>query len=112
MLTSRESEFYHELWGPLIIFEVIYNTLLIGFCIYVLFTFYSKKRMLPKLMIIFYAGSLLIGVIDYILMQMIPLAKELEDGSSVRDLFQSTLICLIWIPYFLKSVRVKNTFVR
>lgn len=63
-------------------------------------------------MIILYAGSLLAGVIDFVLLHSIPLAKALEDGSSVRDLISSAITCFIWIPYFLKSERVQNTFVR
>lgn len=112
LLTSKESEFYHPLWSPLITFETIYNVLLIAFCIYILINFYSKKRLLPTLMIVFYAASLIVSFIDYLVLLMIPLAREMEDGSSMRDLIRSALTCAIWIPYFIKSERVQNTFVR
>jgi len=111
-LTSKDSELYHVLWGPLIAFETVYNIVLIAFCLYILFQFYTKKRMLPRLMIILYAGSLLFGVIDYVLMLQIPVARELDDGSLMRDMVRSALTCLIWIPYFMRSERVQNTFVR
>jgi hypothetical protein len=112
LLTSKESEIYHPLWGPVITFEAVYNALLIVFCIYILFHFYAKKWILPRLMIIFYAGSLLFGVIDYSVLQLIPMAREADGGGSIRDLIRSFFTCVIWIPYFLRSVRVKNTFIR
>ena len=113
VLTSRDSDLYHFLWGPVIIFETVYSILLLVFLGYILYNFYGRKWILPRLMIIFYAGSLFFGIIDYILLQQIPMAKDLnEESSSIRELVKSAITCLIWIPYFLRSVRVKNTFVR
>lgn len=111
LLTSKESLYYDPLWKPLLIFEAVYNVAFFFFTIYILVQFYRKKSMVPRLMIIFYGVSLVIGIVDFIFLNQIALAKELEDGSSIRDLFRSVLTCLIWIPYFLKSVRVRNTFV-
>ncbi|WP_339240617.1 DUF2569 domain-containing protein [Paenibacillus sp. FSL R5-0517] len=112
MLTSKQSDYYHPLWGPVLIFEMVYNTLFLLFSVYTIFAFYSKKAILPRLMIIFYGLSLIVGIIDYLLLLQIPLAKELEDGSSIRDIAKSVITCAIWIPYFIKSERVHNTFVR
>ncbi|WP_423805225.1 DUF2569 domain-containing protein [Paenibacillus illinoisensis] len=71
----------------------------------------EKKSVLPRLMVIYYSVSLAVGIIDYLLLLQIPLAKELEDGSAIRDIVRSVLTCAIWIPYFMKSERVHNTFV-
>ncbi len=86
--------------------------LFLFFCIFILINFYRKKSTLPRLMIIFYSVSLIIGVIDYLLVIQIPLASELEDGSSLRDIVKSVITCAIWIPYFMKSERVHNTFIK
>ncbi|WP_409347219.1 DUF2569 family protein [Paenibacillus sp. MBLB4367] len=72
----------------------------------------AKKNIFPKLMIIFYSASLAIGLIDFLLMSLIPMASELQDGSSIKDIVRSAITCFIWIPYFRKSVRVANTFVK
>lgn len=112
LLTSKDSEFYHPLWGPTLIFETIYNILFAIFCVYILFNFYQRKSLLPRLMITFYSVSLLIGIFDLILIHQIPIARELEDGSSTSDIVRSAITCVIWIPYFIKSERVNNTFVR
>ncbi|MHA0856445.1 DUF2569 domain-containing protein [Paenibacillus sp. CMAA1364] len=112
VLTSTDSELYHPLWGPLLVFETICNVSFLAFSVFILFNFYRRKSILPRLMIIFYSVSFIIGVVDTILVLQIPLARETEDGSSIRDIIKSILTCAIWIPYFIKSVRVKNTFVR
>lgn len=112
LLSTEGTIYYHPLWRPIFIFESIYNILFFIFTITILVQFYRKKSIVPRLMIIFYSLSLLIGIFDYIMMQQIPLARELEAASSIRDLIKSTVTCLIWIPYFLKSERVMNTFVR
>jgi hypothetical protein len=112
VFTSNKSEFYHPLWGPVLIFETLYNILLLIFCVYILFNLYKRKFILPRLMILFYSTSLIVGIIDSILLYQIPFARETEDGNSLRDTARSIITCAIWIPYFMKSKRVKNTFVR
>ncbi|WP_367075035.1 DUF2569 domain-containing protein [Paenibacillus pabuli] len=111
LLTSKQSDYYHPLWGPVLIFELVYNVLFLLFSLYTVFAFYSKKAILPRLMMIFYSVSLVVGIIDYLLLLQIPMASDLEDGSSMREIAKSVLTCAIWIPYFIKSVRVRNTFV-
>lgn len=112
LLTSEQSDYYHPLWGSVVIFETVYNVLFLVFGIYTIIAFYSKKSIFPRLMIMFYSVSLAVGIIDYLLLLQIPMARELEDGSSLRDIGKSVLACAIWIPYFIKSERVHNTFVR
>ncbi|WP_055108570.1 DUF2569 domain-containing protein [Paenibacillus ihumii] len=112
LFTSKDSVYYHPLWAPMLIFEAIFNSLLMGFTIFILIMFYQKKAILPKLMIILYSANLLFWIADIIMMYQIPLAREVEDGSSIRDVVKSAITCAIWIPYFLKSERVKNTFVK
>ncbi|WP_145403209.1 DUF2569 family protein [Paenibacillus silvae] len=112
ILTSKDSGYYHPLWGPIIIFEAIYNILFLLFTVYVIVAFYRKKAILPRLMIIFYSLSLTVVIVDSLLLSQIPMARELADGSSIRDIARSAIACAIWIPYFIKSERVQNTFVR
>ena len=111
-VTSKTSELYHPLWGALIIFELAFNVLFFLYTIIILINLYQKKLILPKLMIIYYSTSLVVGIIDYLLVLQIPMASEMQDAGQLKDIFRSLVTCLIWIPYFVKSERVKNTFVR
>lgn len=90
---------------------MIWQILSITLCVYILIKFYSKKRIVPVLMIIFYSGSVLNGLIDFVILEQIPLVKEVRNEDTILILIKSTITSIIWIPYFLKSVRVKNTFV-
>ncbi|WP_213505945.1 DUF2569 domain-containing protein [Paenibacillus faecis] len=111
VLTTPSSPAYHPLWGPAIIFEAVYFVSMFIFCIMILIMFYSKKRVLPRLMIIAYSAGLLFGIIDTVLIFQIPMPAGMLDASSIREVVKSAIICAIWIPYFLKSERVKNTFI-
>lgn len=111
ILTSKDSELYHPLWGAFILFELVYNMALIGYCAFTLVQFYRKKSIVPKLMMIFYSGSLVITVVDYGLAQIITSSYDVQAEGSMKNLVRSALTCAIWIPYFIKSERVKNTFI-
>ncbi|MFD1178378.1 DUF2569 domain-containing protein [Paenibacillus puldeungensis] len=113
VLTSEESMFYHPLWGPTLIFEVVCNSLLLLFSLYILIMLYRKKSALPRLMIVLLSVSLLAEIIDTLLLFQIPLAREAGSGTAaMRNLVKSLISCAIWIPYFLKSDRVKSTFIK
>lgn len=111
-LTSKSSELYHPLWGITIVIETLYNTFLTGFLIWILFMFYRKKSIVPRLMITLYSVSLIFFIIDTVLVYQNPIAAQIDDGGLFKDLFRSAVPFAIWVPYFLKSKRVKNTFVR
>lgn len=112
LLTSKESEIYHPLTGPLLIFEALFSVALLIFCVCILIMFYRKKSVLPRLMIIMYSVNFIFILLELILLFQIPFLRETEDGSSIRDLIRSILVCAIWIPYFIKSERVHNTFIK
>lgn len=111
-LTSKDSLQYHHLWAPTILFEFLMNIGIILFSAYIIVRFYQRKMIVPRLIIVFYSASLLISVFEYILMLQIPDWREIDDGSLAKDIAKGIFTCLIWIPYFLRSVRVKNTFVK
>lgn len=112
VLTSKASELYHPLWGITVVFELLYNTLLIGLLIYTLVMFYRKKSIVPRLMIILYSTHFISCIIDFVLIHLNPIASQMDDGLLIMDVFRAAITFAIWVPYFLKSKRVKNTFVR
>ncbi|MNW48184.1 hypothetical protein D3C74_255350 [compost metagenome] len=107
MGTLFGSGYYHPLWIPTITFEFIYVILLFAFSIFALVSLYTKKSYFPKAMIIMYIVALVVSLIDCILM------IQLDLGGTVpyRTVIQAVVASSIWIPYFLKSERVANTFV-
>ena len=92
--------------------EFLFNTLLIAACLYMLYLFFQKKRIFPKVFIIV---TLVVSV--YTLLDLAGasyfsgrynLDMDLKVGATIVGLF---VRALIWIPYMLKSWRVKLTFV-
>lgn len=113
LLTTKGAEYYDPLWQPLLTFEMTANALMLLLCGYCLYNLYRRKAILPKLMITFYAANLVVILIDYALLNQIALVKELElmTTDDIRDIIRTIITCAVWIPYFLRSERVKNTFI-
>lgn len=113
-LTSKDSIVYDPMWAPLLIFELVVNTLFVLLGIFCLYIMYRKKSIFPKLMIILYSASLAVAILDYILLNQISIIDEydISGQDDVTVIIRSAITCAIWIPYFRKSERVQNTFIR
>lgn len=112
LLITPETEFYHPLWLPLLLYEVFSNAFFAVFAIVLLVHFFRRKKTLPKLIIIYFAANILMLVIDEIMGSFIPFITAQSETGSYTELMRSIVSGAIWIPYFCKSVRVKSTFVR
>ncbi len=93
--------------------EFIYNIVFLVFTILLLILFFTKRTSFPKLIVIFYASNVVVPIIDHLLINS-ALPHELitpgEDASFYGEVTKSIIGAAIWIPYFLISERVKNTF--
>jgi hypothetical protein len=111
-LTTKGTQAYHPLWAPLLIIEIIGNSAFIVFAILLLILLFRKNYLFPKLMITFLAANLIFVVLDFFIADLIPAVAKESNSESVRELLRTILAAVIWIPYFIRSVRVKNTFCR
>lgn len=111
-LTTAGFESYHPLWGPTIVFELVFILFLIIFPIYVLWRVIQKSSKAPKLFIILLVVTFVAQIIDTIAISVLAQQfSEIDAGDNFRELTRSFFGVLIWVPYFLKSERVKNTFI-
>lgn len=55
--------------------------------------------------------SLLTSIVDYVAVSQIEILAQGNDGTFMREVTRSILYACIWIPYFIRSKRVRNTFV-
>ncbi|WP_460317979.1 DUF2569 domain-containing protein [Paenibacillus sp. YSY-4.3] len=109
-LTSPGSPYYHPMWKTTFMVEGISAAIMLIFTIFILVSFYQKKRILPRMMITFYLINFLLLLITVVMVNQIPMAREVGGVSGVSTIIGGVVGCAIWIPYFLKSERVRNTF--
>lgn len=126
LFASETSEHYVPEWRNAVRYEVWSSLFHLGFLLYVLIMFYGKKRFLPKIMMVYFPVVLLLNVGHlYFLNQaeialglvnlpetLAVLPSQSDKHHVIRALVRSVVGCAVWIPYFLKSDRVENTFVR
>ena len=110
VLTTPGTAAYHWMWKPWLLLELFGTLFLLIWVVALLFLFFGRKRIFPSLMIAFYAANLLLVLFDLVAVSAIPVIGAQIETGSVLQLVKSILLCVIWIPYFLISVRVKKTF--
>lgn len=112
VLTTPGTEAYHPLWAPILIFELVGNCAFIILSIIAAVCFFQRRRIAPKLIIIFFLANLVFVGLDFVAADFIPALATQSDTESIKELTRVIITCLIWVPYLLVSKRVKKTFVR
>ncbi|MGH8321709.1 MAG: DUF2569 domain-containing protein [Gammaproteobacteria bacterium] len=111
ILTTPRSSAYNPLWAPLLSFEIAGNILILLAALVLLYLFFTKSFRLPKLMVTFLLANLLFVTADYFLTGNIATIPQHARDEAMTQILRSLLASIIWVPYFLVSKRVKNTFV-
>ena len=102
---------FHPLFGPLLMFEIVGNLTVLGFSILMVYLFFAKRALFPKVYIAVAVATLGFLIIDQVLAHSISNIAEASDPGNIPAIGRSLLQCLIWCPYMLRSKRVKATFV-
>jgi len=92
-----------------IIFKVCGMVIIGCYAIFCLVLFLTRRDITPKYMIGYLAFNLIFHVADYIIISSV--SRMAISPDFVRDIISSLIAAAIWIPYFLKSVRVQQTFI-
>ncbi|MEC0257835.1 DUF2569 domain-containing protein [Paenibacillus lautus] len=111
LITDKTSPGYNQALIQLIIFETVVNVIFVITAVIALFLLYRKKRAFPKLMIGYISFSLLVSIVDYAAVSQIEIMAQGDNGKFMSEWIRSLLYTSIWIPYFIRSKRVRNTFV-
>jgi hypothetical protein len=109
---NPDSPHYFPGWSFFIASVTTASLVLVVFTVWLLVDFFRKKRRVPKLMILLLcAGVVLSFGFHLFMLQAPPVLASSTSSWGAKGIVQSLLAAAIWIPYFLKSERVANTFV-
>lgn len=111
-MTTEGSPFYVAGLLPLMTFELASNVAIVVLAVVTAWLFFSKSRRTPAFAIAFYALSAVCLLIDHVWVGSIPEVASGADASSMKELARAIVVAAVWIPYFLVSKRVKNTFTK
>lgn len=107
-LTTPGNPAYHPLYGMLIPTEIAVNAALGIFSIVLIVLFFKRHPRVPALMIAFYLVNLAVVAGDTYAAAFLPGFQF--DQAALRDLARAVIAAVIWVPYFMISKRVRNTF--
>ena len=89
----------------LILFEASTNAVMLLALIGLNVLFYQTRRSFPRWMIVFLVGAFVVTLCDHLG------ARHFRPTTTWTAVFQRFVAAAIWIPYFLLSHRVEQTFV-
>lgn len=108
--------FYHSPWVVLIVASGIIQISILVFSLVALVSIYLKKKIVPRLMIVIYVLALCLVAVDmavtfFFIATVSPDIANQMTPELLKKLVGVSVGAIIFIPYFIKSKRVKNTFV-
>lgn len=104
-LTSPDSELYHPWYRPLLIGEIVSNSIMLLFSIVLIVMLFQKYKYFPKLVITFLVLNITFGIANS---SAIAIINDRVDFNLLP--IPSAIVSILWIIYFLTSERVKQTF--
>jgi len=110
-LTSPGARAYHPLFGPWIVGQLVVSCALLLWALALLYLFFAKKRLFPRLMIAFLIARALVQVADISVALRIPIVAGSLQVNAFGGPATAIIVAAIWVPYFLWSRRVAATFV-
>ena len=107
---------YHSPWVIVLVIAAIIQVGIFIVAIIALAAIYKKKKIVPRIMISFYVLALCLVVTDmattfFFISKISPELANNMAPELIRKMVGMGVGAIIFIPYFIKSKRVKNTFV-
>ncbi|MBY5920206.1 DUF2569 domain-containing protein [Ferrimonas balearica] len=112
VITDLNLESYHPLWGPLIIGELAFNLVMLVATLVLIGLYFTRHHWFPRLYIIVLLSFLLFIPLDIWVTTLVLPDMPVWDKETADQMMRTVVSCAIWVPYMLRSRRVKNTFVR
>jgi hypothetical protein len=100
-------------FGVMLVYELIGNTFFLVFSLLILVQFLRKRSSLPRLVVSYISLDLIFRGLDLAGAKFLidPQLLPDIDPEELRNLGAALFSLLVWVPYFLKSSRVRQTFI-
>ncbi|HEY9592918.1 MAG TPA: DUF3857 domain-containing protein [Spirochaetia bacterium] len=108
-LTDPAGARYHALWGPTLFLEAVTAVALGLACVLLIVLFFQKRRLFPRLYVGVRIAAAVLVAADLVLVTLLPPAKDVV-STAAGQLAAALIACALWVPYMLKSRRVRATF--
>jgi hypothetical protein len=110
-LTNSNSASYIPNFNLLFYAESAISIFLVLMCLYLIILFFTKNKKFPKYYIFITLFIILSIPLDTYIASVIISKADVWSGETIKSIFQALFSGAIWIPYMLKSKRVRNTFI-
>gem|GEM_PF-6728234 len=95
------------------LFPTLYQLVIVLIYSYVAYVFFNRLRIFPMMAVMSLLARPLLVTAYYVMNELFSLSTEpFEAGIFVLELIYRLIEAIIWIPYLLKSKRIKATFVK
>jgi len=110
LLTTPGTDTFVPYFSAVMTIELIVNSLLIMGHIYLVYLLIKRRRNFPRFFIGIMVFTLVFLVVDALLVSMVFPDEPVLDSDTLKDISRQLIGTCIWVPYMLKSRRVKATF--
>ncbi|MGV8039452.1 MAG: DUF3857 domain-containing protein [Thermoanaerobaculaceae bacterium] len=111
-LTAPGGDSYHVVWAPLLYFELLGSVTQLVTTLLAIRLFYGRSRVFPRFQIFLILGSLAVLGCQTSLAGMIPDYDRAALAAHYADFGRACVSAMVWVPYLIRSRRVRLTFVR
>lgn len=111
VLTTPGSELYTPYFLPLVWTELVLNSVIFLAALWLVYLYFSKHYLFPRVYIIIGVGSFLFILCDAWVVSILFPQFPAMDADTAKAIMRGVITVFIWVPYMLLSERVKITFV-
>jgi hypothetical protein len=100
--------------GAVLLLEIIYSVFFLLFPAALIYILFMRKRIFPKLMMIYYVFAICIVIDNYFAIRSMKDLPNYYDqlNNAINNAVVIPIACIAWMLYFKFSQRVRYTFVR
>lgn len=111
-LTDPQSLRYHPQWKAFLIYQAVVSFCFAAANILTLVLFFQRRRLFPRVIVFLIPVLFLLGLVTHFWSGLIPAVSASTEYGKEGHAFIVKFIGLhVWIPYFLLSKRVEETFI-